>query len=223
MIFDILKDGLDYVGTNRNQIILYYLGILFFPLIMIESYSYYIIENCLDGIINNKDKLPDLTINQEVFIKGFKLLILKIIYYLPEIIILVIACNLKQINWYYLITILMVLMILSYFLSQIASVCMVESGLFKEGLNFTKIFNILKTVGITYVELIIAMLIIILGIIGVTAIISGIIIFLSSISGMLQIIFILLLVIAYIIFLITIIPIYVLFKNRAVTSIYNLS
>ena len=35
MIFDILKDGLEYVGTNKNQIILYYVGILLFPLVLI--------------------------------------------------------------------------------------------------------------------------------------------------------------------------------------------
>ena len=109
MIFDILKDGLEYVGTNKNQIILYYIGILLFPLILIESYSYHIIENCMDGMINNKDKLPDITLNTEKIINGLKLLILKTLYFLPEIIIILIAFNLERVDYYTLFTILIVL------------------------------------------------------------------------------------------------------------------
>ncbi|RAP52377.1 MAG: hypothetical protein BZ137_08710 [Methanosphaera sp. rholeuAM130] len=223
MIFDILKDALDYLGTNRNQIIVYYLGILIFPLVLIESYSYHIIENCLKGMINNKDKLPDMTINAKSFMNGLKLLILKIIYYLPEIIILTIAVNLNQIDYIYLTILLVILTIISYSLSQIAGVCMVDSGLFNEGFNFPKIFNIIKSVGLTYVEFIIATLVIILGIIGVTILLTGIILIIGSTSSTLQAIFIFVLTIVYIIFLIVIVPIYALFKNRAVASIYNLS
>ncbi|MDO5826120.1 MAG: DUF4013 domain-containing protein, partial [Methanosphaera sp.] len=218
MIFDILKDALDYLGTNRNQIIVYYLGILIFPLVLIESYSYHIIENCLKGMINNKDKLPDMTINAKSFMNGLKLLILKIIYYLPEIIILIIAVNLNQIDYIYLTILLVILTIISYSLSQIAGVCMVDSGLFNEGFNFSKIFNIIKSVGLTYVEFIIATLVIILGIIGVTILLTGIILIIGSTSSTLQAIFIFVLTIVYLIFLIVIVPIYALFKNRAVAS-----
>ena len=140
MIFDILKDGLEYVGTNKNQIILYYIGILLFPLVLIESYSYHIIENCLDGIINNKDKLPEMTFNPNNIINGLKLLILKLLYYLPEIIIIIIAFNMKHVDYYILFAALSILTLLSYYISQMACVLMVERGQFKEGFNFTKIF-----------------------------------------------------------------------------------
>lgn len=223
MIFDILKDGLEYVGTNRNQIILYYLGILLFPLIFIEAYSYHIIENCLEGIINNKDKLPDITLNSEAFVKGLKLLILKIIYFIPEIIIILVAANIRPINYYYLTAILVILSMLSYYISQIAGVCMVDKGVFKEGFNFSRIFNILKNVGITYLEFIIATFVIILGIIGVTVVITGIIMMFSGISSILFTLLLVLLAILYLVFLIVVVPIYVLFKNRSIVSIYNLS
>ena len=222
MIFEILKDGLDYVGTNRNQIILYYLGIIILPLVFIEAYSYHIIENCLNGMINNKDKLPDITLNSKMFLNGLKLLVLKIIYYLPVIILFAVATNIRPINYYIVTVLSLILMVLCYYISQIAGVCMVESGSFKEGLNLEKIINTLKLVGLTYVELIIATFIIILGIIGITLIVSGLLMIISNFSSMLFSIFIVLLVIAYFVFLIVIVPIYVLFKNRAIVSIYNL-
>jgi len=222
MIFDILKDGLEYVGTNKNQIILYYIGVLLFPLILIESYSYHIIENCLDGIINNKDKLPDITLNPKNILKGLKLLILKILYYLPEIIILIIAFNLKHVDYYILFTTLIILTLLSYYISQIAGVLMVERGQFKEGFNFSKIFEILKSVGITYIEFIIATFIIILGIIGVTMMLIGFIMFLGNFSSILISIFLFLITILFFVFIAVMIPSYVLFKNRAIVSIYNL-
>lgn len=222
MIFDILKDGLEYVGTNRQKIILYYLGILIFPIVLIESYSYHIIENCLEGIINNKDELPDIKINKETFINGIKLLLLKIIYYIPEIIVILIALSIPKNNYYILAIILTILTILSYSLSQIASVCMVDSGEFKEGFNFRKIINILKTTGITYIELIIATLVIILGIMGVTIILTGIIMLLGGINSIVFTIVLALISILYLAFLIIVIPVYVLFKNRSVVSIYNL-
>ncbi len=222
MIFDILKDGLEYVGTNRNQIIIYYLGILLFPLVFIEAYSYHIIENCLNGIINNKDKLSDITLNPEMFLKGLKLLILKIVYYLPELIILTVIPNIKHINYTYVLILLVILTVISYYISQIASICMVESGSIKEGFNFSKIINILKSVGVTYIELIIATFIIVLGIIGVTVMVVGLIMLLSNISTILFTLLLVLLTIAYFVFIIVLIPIYVLFKNRATVSIYNL-
>lgn len=223
MIFDILKDGLDYVGTNRNQTILYYISILIFPLVLIESYSYHIIENSLTGMINSKDKLPDIKINSKTLIQGLKLLVLKLIYYLPEIIILFVALNLKQIDYYSLLIVLVILTIASYAISQIAGVCMVDSGLFKEGFNFTKIFNILKSVGLTYIELLLAILVIILGIIGVTMVVTGMVLFISGISSILFTVLLFVMTLLYIVFLIVIIPIYALFKNRAVVSIYNLN
>lgn len=222
MIFDILKDGLEYVGTNKNQIILYYIGILLFPLILIESYSYHIIENCMDGMINNKDKLPDITLNTEKIINGLKLLILKTLYFLPEIIIILIAFNLERVDYYTLFTILIVLSLLSYYLSQIATVLMIDNKQFKEGLNFSKIFEIIKSVGITYIEFIIATFIIILGIIGVTLIVIMTIMFLGNFSSILINIFIILMIILFFVFLVVMIPSYVLFKNRAIVSIYNL-
>lgn len=222
MIFDILKDGLEYVGTNKNQIILYYIGILLFPLILIESYSYHIIENCMDGMINNKDKLPDITLNTEKIINGLKLLILKTLYFLPEIIIILIAFNLERVNYYTLFTILIVLSLLSYYLSQIATVLMIDNKQFKEGFNFSKIFEIIKSVGITYIEFIIATFIIILGIIGVTLIVIMTIMFLGNFSSILINIFIILMIILFFVFLVVMIPSYVLFKNRAIVSIYNL-
>ncbi len=223
MIFDILKDSLEYVGTNRKQIIIYYLGILIFPLILIESYSYHIIENCLNGMINNKDELPDIIINSETFIKGIKLLVLKIIYCIPEILVIIVAMNLPQNNYYYLTAILLILTILSYSISQIASVCMVDAGEFKEGFNFTKIINILKTVGVTYIELLVASLIILLGIIGVTILLTGIVMLFSGINSLVFTIILTVIAILYVVFLIIIIPLYVLFKNRSVVSVYNLS
>ena len=222
MIFDILKDGLEYVGTNKNQIILYYVGILLFPLVLIESYSYHIIENCLDGIINNKDRLPDITLNPKNIINGLKLLILKLLYYLPEIIILIVAFNLEHVDYYILFSVMIILTLLSYYISQMAGVVMVETGQFKEGFNFTKIFEILKSVGITYVEFIIATFIIILGIMGVTMMLAGFIMFLGNFSSILITIFLLLILILFFIFIVVMIPSYVLFKNRAVVSIYNL-
>lgn len=222
MIFDILKDGLDYVGTNRNQIILYYLGVLLFPLVLIESYSYHIIENCLEGMINNRDKLPDITINPESIIKGLKLLILKIAYYLPEIIVIIITLNMARIDYPIVTILLAVLTILSYTLSQIAGVRMVDTGQFREGFNFKEIIGILKDVGITYIELIVATLVIVLGIMGVTALLTMGIMILSGISSILFIILLAVMAVLYLAFLIIIIPIYVLFKNRAVVSIYNL-
>lgn len=222
MIFDILKDGLEYVGTNKNQIILYYIGILLFPLILIESYSYHIIENCMDGMINNKDKLPDITLNTEKIINGLKLLILKTLYFLPEIIIILIAFNLERVNYYTLFTILIVLSLLSYYLSQIATVLMIDNKQFKEGFNFSKIFEIIKSVGITYIEFIIATFIIILGIIGVTLIVIMTIMFLGNFASILINIFIILMIILFFVFLVVMIPSYVLFKNRAIVSIYNL-
>ena len=222
MIFDILKDGLEYVGTNKNQIILYYIGILLFPLILIESYSYHIIENCMDGMINNKDKLPDITLNTEKIINGLKLLILKTLYFLPEIIIILIAFNLERVDYYTLFTILIVLSLLSYYLSQIATVLMIDNKQFKEGFNFSKIFEIIKSVGITYIEFIIATFIIILGIIGVTLIVIMTIMFLGNFSSILINIFIILMIIIFFVFLVVMIPSYVLFKNRAIVSIYNL-
>lgn len=222
MIFDILKDGLEYVGTNKNQIILYYIGILLFPLIMIESYSYHIIENCLEGIINNKDKLPYITINPKNIINGLKLLVLKILYYLPEIIIILIAFNLKYVDYYILFTALTILTLLSYYISQIAGVLMVDTGQFKEGFNFSKIFKILKSVGITYIEFIIASFIIILGITGVTMMFGGFIIFIGKFSNILTSLFIIMMIILFLLFIAVMIPSYVLFKNRAVVSIYNL-
>jgi hypothetical protein len=222
MIFDILKDGLEYVGTNKNQIILYYIGILLFPLILIESYSYHIIENCMDGMINNKDKLPDITLNTEKIINGLKLLILKTLYFLPEIIIILIAFNLERVDYYTLFTILIVLSLLSYYLSQIATVLMIDNKQFKEGFNFSKIFEIIKSVGITYIEFIIATFIIILGIIGVTLIVIMTIMFLGNFSSILINIFIILMIILFFVFLVVMIPSYVLFKNRAIVSIYNL-
>lgn len=223
MIFDILKDGFDYVGTNRNQTILYYISILVFPLVLIESYSYHIIENSLTGMINSKDKLPDMRINKETLIKGLKLLVLKAIYYLPEVIILLIAVNMKQIDYSYLLILLVILTILSYAISQIAGVCMVDSGEFKEGFNFTKIFDILKSVGITYLELLLAILVIILGIIGVTIVVTGIMLIISGISSVLFTLLFFIMALLYTVFLIVIIPMYVLFKNRAVVSVYNLN
>lgn len=222
MIFDILKDGLEYVGTNKNQIILYYIGILLFPLILIESYSYHIIENCMDGMINNKDKLPDITLNTEKIINGLKLLILKTLYFLPEIIIILIAFNLERVDYYTLFTILIVLSLLSYYLSQIATVLMIDNKQFKEGFNFSKIFEIIKSVGITYIEFIIATFIIILGIIGVTLIVIMTIMFLGNFSSILINILIILMIILFFVFLVVMIPSYVLFKNRAIVSIYNL-
>lgn len=222
MIFDILKDGLEYVGTNKNQIILYYIGILLFPLVLIESYSYHIIENCLDGIINNKDKLPEMTFNPKNIINGLKLLILKLLYYLPEIIIIIIAFNMKHVDYYILFAALSILTLLSYYISQMACVLMVERGQFKEGFNFSKIFEILKSVGITYMEFIIATFIIILGIIGVTIMLMGFIMFLANFSSIVTGIFLLLMVLVFFIFILVMIPSYVLFKNRAVVSIYNL-
>ncbi|WP_323737570.1 DUF4013 domain-containing protein (plasmid) [Methanosphaera sp. ISO3-F5] len=222
MIFDILKDGLEYVGTNKNQIILYYIGILLFPLILIESYSYHIIENCMDGMINNKDKLPDITLNTEKIINGLKLLILKTLYFLPEIIIILIAFNLERVDYYTLFTILIVLSLLSYYLSQIATVLMIDNKQFKEGFNFSKIFEIIKSVGITYIEFIIATFIMILGIIGVTLIVIMTIMFLGNFSSILINIFIILMIILFFVFLVVMIPSYVLLKNRAIVSIYNL-
>jgi len=222
MIFDILKDGLEYVGTNKNQIILYYVGILLFPLVLIESYSYHIIENCLDGIINNKDRLPDITLNPKNIINGLKLLVLKLLYYLPEIIILIVAFNLEHVDYYILFSVMIILTLLSYYISQMAGVVMVETGQFKDGFNFTKIFEILKSVGITYVEFIIATFIIILGIMGVTMMLAGFIMFLGNFSSILITIFLFLILILFFIFIVVMIPSYVLFKNRAVVSIYNL-
>ena len=223
MIFDILKDGLDYVGTNRNQIILYYLGILLFPLVLIESYSYHIIENCLNGMINNKDELPDFTVNSKSFIKGLKLLVLKIIYFLPEIIIFIFLINIKSLDFYITTLLIIILTVVSYYISQIASICMVESDSFREGFNLSKITDTLKSVGLTYIELIIATFVIILGIIGVTIVVAGFLIFLSNISTVLFTILSLLIIIAYIALLIVIIPIYVLFKYRTIVSTYNLN
>ncbi|RAP51323.1 MAG: hypothetical protein BZ138_05485 [Methanosphaera sp. rholeuAM270] len=222
MIFDILKDGLEYVGTNRKQTILYYIGILLFPLVLIESYSYHIIENCLNGMINNKDKLPDITLNPETIINGLKLLILKIIYYLPEIIIIILSANLARIDYYTITILLLVLTFISYTLSQIAGVHMVAKREFREGFNFTEIFSILKTVGLTYAEFIIATFVIILGIIGVSILFTTIIMLFSGISSIIFTILMLLIVLLYFIFLIVIIPVYALFKNRAIVSIYNL-
>lgn len=223
MIFDILKDGMEYVKTNSNEIILYYLGILLFPYIFIESYSYHIIENCLNGMINNYEKLPGIMINAETFIKGLKLLVLKIIYYLPEILLIMFVGNMGRIDYYILTLVLVVLTVLSYYISQIASICMVESGSFREGFNFTRIYNVLKTVGFTYIKLIITTFVILLGICAVVAVITGIIMLLSQISPALFVMLMLLVMIAYIVLVIVIVPLYVLFKNRTIVSVYNLS
>lgn len=222
MIFDILKDGLDYVGTNRSNIIVYYLGILVFPLVFIEAYSYHIIENCLNGTINNRDKLPDITLNSEAFVNGVKLLVMKIIYFLPEIIVLLILLNIRPINYFIVTIIMLILSLFSYSISQLAGVCMVDEGSFREGFNFSKIFGILKSVGITYVELMLSTLVIILGIVGVTAIVACAVMMLSTISNALFLLFLVLVAIAYVVFLIAAVPIYVLFKNRATVSTYNL-
>jgi hypothetical protein len=176
----------------------------------------------MDGMINNKDKLPDITLNTEKIINGLKLLILKTLYFLPEIIIILIAFNLERVDYYTLFTILIVLSLLSYYLSQIATVLMIDNKQFKEGFNFSKIFEIIKSVGITYIEFIIATFIIILGIIGVTLIVIMTIMFLGNFSSILINIFIILMIILFFVFLVVMIPSYVLFKNRAIVSIYNL-
>ena len=223
MIFDILKDSLEYVGTNKNQIILYYVGILLFPLVLIESYSYHIMESCLVGIINNRDRLPDITLSPKAIINGLKLLILKVLYYLPEIIIVMIAFNLERVNYTILFALLVVLTLLSYYISQMAGVLMIEKGQFKEGFNFSRIFQILKSVGTTYVEFIIATFVIILGIMGVAMMMAGFIMFLGNFSSILISIFLFLMLILFFLFVVVMIPSYILFKNRAVVSIYNLN
>ena len=221
MILDILKDGLEYSKTNSSRIILFYLGILIFPLILIESYSYHIIENCLNGMINNNDKLPDIKINKESFINGLKLLVMKITYYLPEIILLTIAPYFN-VNYILFTIVMVILTILSYYISEIACICMVESGSFKEGYNFSTISEILKSVGITYVELIITTFIILLGIFALLILFTGIITILSQVSTTLFMILSVLMFIFYFVLMIVIIPLYVLFKNRTMVSIYNL-
>jgi hypothetical protein len=99
---------------------------------------------------------------------------------------------------------------------------MIDNKQFKEGFNFSKIFEIIKSVGITYIEFIIATFIIILGIIGVTLIVIMTIMFLGNFSSILINIFIILMIILFFVFLVVMIPSYVLFKNRAIVSIYNL-
>lgn len=222
MILDILKDGLEYARTNSNHIIIFYLGVLIFPLILIEGYSYNIIENCLNGMINNRDKLTDMTINSESFMNGLKLLILKISYYIPEIILLLAVSYIPRVNYVLVMIVLVVLTIVSYYVSEIASICMVESGLFKEGYNFSRICEILKSVGLTYVELIVMTFIILLGIFTVMAIIMGFVTLLSTISTTLFVITSTLMLLLYFVLMVVIIPVYVLFKNRTIVSVYNL-
>lgn len=233
MIFEILKDATDYTIENKRSIIvlglLYFCSMLIIPLIIIEGYSYNMISKCLSGTINLKERIPPLTLDLDLFINGFKLFIVKIIYLLPLILFILYGFFNLSNEFIVNLTITVVLLLLGFFIYLIASVHMIQNKSFIKAFDFKGIYQIIKQIGLTiYLKLYLIISIFFIGTTFVSLIIisfiSLIIIYLLEIIkiSILFDIFGLIFVLIFIIFTLTIIPIYTIFKNRAISSIYNL-
>lgn len=229
MIFDILKDATDYTNINRNALknlsVLYILSFLIVPLFIIEGYVYNIIKESLNGTINVPEKISPLNIDIYLLKNGIKLFFVKFVYLLPFIVIYLYGIfHFNEISLFLdEYTILVgILLLLGFFLSTIASVHMIETESIIKAFNLIDLWRIIKEIGIAiYFKLFLSMLIVLIG----TSILAFFFIAIVSLVITWTLIIeykVLTILLSIILFIIILLPVYTIFKNRAITSIYNL-
>lgn len=234
MFLNILKDTVDFMILNKKSILyialLYLFGFLIIPLILVEGYSYNITKYSLDAIINVPEKLPKIEFNKNLLIDGIKVIIVKIIYFIP-LLIIIILLNSKNMIGYPMLILLGILLFVTYCLSLIACVNMIEKNSFKKAFDIKEIIVNLNSLATTYLKLYASIVVILIGILGLTSsvliillkLIDSITMFFNTeylfiIAAFLMII----LILCYFILLFILLPLYKTFISRSIASISNL-
>ena len=87
MIFEILKDAVDYSQQDTKKLlqlsILYIFEFLIIPLLIAEGYYYRIQQQSLKGVINFIEPLPEFNNYTNLLSNGFRVILTKLFYIIP--------------------------------------------------------------------------------------------------------------------------------------------
>lgn len=234
MFLNILKDTLDFMILNKKSILhialLYLFGFLIIPLILVEGYSYNITKYSLDATINVPEKLPEIKFNKNLLIDGIKIMAVKIVYFIPSLIIIILLKSENMIG-YPTLTLLGILLFATYCLSLIACVNMIEKNSFKKAFDIKEIITNLNSLAMTYLKVYASIIVILMGIAGLT---SSVLIIILNLIDSITILFnneylviiaaflMIILILCYFILLFILLPLYKIFISRSIASISNL-
>lgn len=149
MILDIYKDSLEYgVKDVKNLVIMGVMGLLGFliiPAIMLEGYSYRVIQTATHGMINGNEPLPDFSNWKKMIIDGLKVIVVKIVYNIIPIILTILAFRYN----FAIIIAAIITFIIFDMLSMVAIAHMsVNDDSLKSAFDFEEVFDIFKSIGV---------------------------------------------------------------------------
>ncbi|OWT33463.1 hypothetical protein BGI41_02280 [Methanobrevibacter sp. 87.7] len=231
MILDIYKDSLEYgVKDVKNLVIMGVMGLLGFliiPTIMLEGYSYRVIQRATHGMINGDEPLPDFSNWKKLFVDGIKLIVVKIVYNIIPIVLTILAFVYN----FNIIIAAVITFIIFDMLSMVAVAHMsVNDDSLRSAFDFEEVFDIFKSIGVLryfgfYLGLIVLNCVIVAIFLVVLLILLGICLGISSLGGMfnpgnalaLSIFVILLLAFSFIVQ-----PYIIMINSRATGLVYNI-
>lgn len=163
MLLDIYKDAIEYPTQNHKA--LFKLGVcllfsfLIIPGFLVLGYDYRVLDISSKGMIGGREKLPEFTNLKEMLIDGLKMFVVSTVYALIPIavfiIFMVIGVSIGNFNPLFgngIVTggeiITIIIFILFFFISYIASVNMVvQEGSIKAAFNIPEIWKIIGKIG----------------------------------------------------------------------------
>lgn len=229
MIFDILKDAIDYTSYNRISVgklgLLYLFSFLFIPLLVIEGYTYNIINASLNGVINLMDDIPKIEFSSKTLKNSVKIIFVKIFYLIPFIAVMfygvfIFINTADYIDEFILLN--LILFIIGFFSYTISVVHMIYHNSFIKAFDLPGILKLIKEIGVSiYLKLFISMLIAIIGSTVLAAFLIAIVSLIITWFVTVDFKF-LTITLSILSFCMILLPTYTVFKNRAISSIYNL-
>jgi hypothetical protein len=254
MLLEIFKDSFEYSYKDPKSIlkfgVLSLLSGFFIPQLFALGYYYRITDISINGTINGEDSLPRFEKWGDMFIQGFKILIIRLIYLIPGTLIFLIPHertygisffqNVSTLFFAFgLLSLAIVLWIGFYLLSSVAITNMINNnGSLKAAFNFKEIITIINSIGISrYIKFYMGCIILAIGIFGdffsIISLMSGFITLIAlsmeNLSSMPEflgvfIITVTALILATFIILgfLFLIPFFLSFESRAIGLIYNM-
>ena len=194
MLLEIFKDSFEYSYKDTDSIfklgILSLLSMMFtFPIFFVAGYYYRVIDIGLNGTINGDDPLPKFENWFEMFIQGFKILLIRFIYFIPGILIFFPATTILWLHYalQYTVTpmpeslvfsilpfqigilsLSVILCLVFYLFSTVAVTNMINNnGSLSAAFNFKEMIKIIGSIGVVrYVKLYFGGIILGIGIFG---------------------------------------------------------
>jgi len=246
MLLEIFKDSFEYSYKDPRSIfkfgILSLLSVFIVPMFFAAGYYYRVTDIGLNGTINGEDPLPKFEKWTNMFVQGFKVLIVRLIYLIPGTLIYLIhherpygmissIFNIQFLSFEFgIFSLAAILWITFYLFSSAAVTNMInKNGSLRAAFEFKEIIAIIKSIGIVrYIKFYFGCIILAIGILGtafgVILLITGSVAFIIWVVTSLKPYFVggFIAGLFSIIAVLFLIPFFLTFESRAIALLYNM-